>query len=151
MNLSLATVLSVSPDGCQIETLDGRTLSARYSSRVINRIRIVPRQLVAVDSAPDTPEVVWRWFRGPVLLLVDGYAVVDYRVYQPGFHYPISVALVPEHLRDLVAVGDEVFYTTHEDGAIAAVLRDGRPHDPAHIAADLFPAIEQVYAEGDSA
>jgi hypothetical protein len=68
-------------------------LSARYSRRVLNRIRIVPRQLVAVDSAPGTPEVVWRWFGGPVLMLVDSYAVVDYRVYQPGFRYPIGVTM----------------------------------------------------------
>lgn len=150
MILSLATVLSTSADGCQIATLDSRTLSANYSRRVLNRIRIVPHQLVAIDSAPGVPEVVWRWFRGPVLMLVDGYAVVDYRVYQPGFRYPIGVARVPAHLRDLVAVGDEAFYTTPEHGAIVSIVRDGRPHDPARIAADLFPAIEQVYAEGDS-
>ncbi len=151
MNLSLAIVTAVSPDGYQVETVDGRALLARLSQRALNRIRVVPHQLVAVDSAPATPEVVWRWFRGPVLMLADGYAVVDYRPYQPGFRYPIGVTQVPDHLRDLVAVGDEVFYTTHENGAIAALLRDGRPHDPARVAADLFPAIEQVYAEGDSA
>ena len=109
MNLTLAIVTEAAPDGCHIETLDGRALFARYSHLVHSRIKIRPRQLVAIDEAPDGPQVVWRWFRGPVLLLADGYAVVDYRPYQPGFRYPIGVAAVPEHLSDSVTVGAEVF------------------------------------------
>jgi hypothetical protein len=146
MNLTLATVTATADD-CQVVTLDGRPLVARYSRLVRDRIKIRPRQLVAIDESPDGPQVVWRWFRGPVLMLADGYAVVDYRPYQPGFRYPIGVAAVPEHLSDSVTVGAEVFYSTHEDGAIIAVAHEGGLADPARIAADLFPAIEQVYAE----
>jgi hypothetical protein len=147
MNLTLAIITETAPDGCHIETLDGRALFARYSHLVLNRIKIRPRQLVAVDEAPDGPQIVWRWFRGPVLMLADGYAVVDCRPYQPGFRYPIEVARVPEHLLGSVVIGAEVFYTHGEDGAIAAVVQSDRPADPARIAADLFPAIEQLYAE----
>jgi hypothetical protein len=150
MNLTLAIVAEATPDGCHIETLDGRALFARYSRLVLNRIKIRPRQLVAVDEAPDGPQIVWRWFRGPVLLLADGYAVVDCRRFQPGFRYPMEIARVPEHLLDAVAVGEEAFYTHGEEGAIAAAVQDGRPADPGRIAADLFPAIEQVYAEEES-
>jgi hypothetical protein len=147
MNLSLAIITEPTPEGCHIETIDGRALFARYSRLVLDRIKVRSQQLVVIDEAPGGPEIVWRWFRGPVLMLADGYAVVDHRPYQRGFRYPIGVTAVPDHLSDAVAVGDEVFYTTHEDGTIAAVVRDGRPADPARIAADLFPAIEQVYAE----
>lgn len=147
MNLTLAIVVETTPDGCHVESTDGRRLFARYSRLVLNRVRVCARQLVAVDEAPATPEVAWRWFRGPVLMLADGYAVVDYRPYQPGFRYPLGVVAIPEHLGEAVAVGDEVFFTTHEDGAVAAVVREGRPADPARIAADLFPAIAQIYAE----
>jgi hypothetical protein len=147
MNLTRAIVAEATPDGCHIETLDGRALFARYSHLVLNRIKIRPRQLVAVDQASDGPQIVWRWFRGPVAMLADGYAVVDHRPHQARYRLPLGIVLVPEHLSDAVTVGAEVFYTTHEHGAIAAVARDGRPADPGRIAADLFPAIEQVYAE----
>jgi hypothetical protein len=150
MNLTLAIVTAAAPDGFHVETLDGRALLARPSRRVQGRIRIVAHQLVVVDEAPAEPEVVWRWFRGPVLLIADGHAVVDYRPYQAGFRYPLGVVAVPAHLGDAVDVGSEVFYTHGEGGtpgAIAAVLRDGRPHDPAVIAVELFPAVEQLYAE----
>jgi hypothetical protein len=147
MNLSLAIVTAVAADGCHVETLDGRPLVAGTAHLARNRVRVVASQLVALDSGPQGAEVVWRWFRGPVLMIVDGYAVVDYRPYQPGFRFPIGVAAIPEHLRDVVTVGAEVFFTTHEAGAIAAVVREGGLVGVEQIAAELYPAIEQVFAE----
>lgn len=155
MDLSLATVLDCAPTGCQVQPLDAPApLFAHYSRLVVGRIRIQPGQLVALDRSGGAPEIVWRWFRGPVRMLADGFAVVDYRPYQAGSRCPLGVVRVPEHLLAAVAVGDEIFYNHAHDsseGAIAAVVVDGRPADPGRIAADLFPAIEQVYAEAGGA
>jgi len=148
MNLTLAIVSQSSPSDCALQLLDRPgELHAGYGPAVRGRIRIVPGQLVAVDMAADRPSVMWRWFRGVVILRRDDHVVVDNHVFQPGFRIPISVARLPDILEVDVRVGDEVFYGAEPYCAVIDVARDGRPAHPARIAADLFPAIADVYAE----
>lgn len=106
MDLQLAIVTDARPTGCTLRRLDtDEDLPARYSGAVQGRIRVLPRQLVAVDTATDPPTVMWRWFRGVVVYRRDDHVVVDHHVYQPGFRAPISVVRLPDILEVAVQIG----------------------------------------------
>lgn len=152
MNLRLAIVVAAREADCTIRWLDDPTeRAAQYSKAMRGRIRVVPQQLIAVDTAPETPTVVWRWFRGVVVFRRDDYVVVDNHVYQPGFRMPISVMRLPEVLEEDVPLGATVFYGHEPQGAVIDVARGDGPAHPARIAADMFPAIVDVYAEREGA
>jgi hypothetical protein len=148
MNLRLAIVTAASPADCSLRWLDeAGEHPAHYSPAMQGRIRVVPRQLVAVDITPTTPSVMWRWFRGVVILRRDDYVVVDNHVYQPGFRIPFSVLRLPDVLEVDVPLGAEVFYSYEPNGAVIDVVVGDAPAHPARLAADMFPAIADVYAE----
>lgn len=148
MDLQLAIVTDARPTGCTLRRLDtDEDLPARYSGAVQGRIRVLPRQLVAVDTATDPPTVMWRWFRGVVVYRRDDHVVVDHHVYQPGFRAPISVVRLPDILEVAVQIGDEVWYSPEAAGVVIDTVSEGAPAHPARIAADLFPAIADIYAE----
>jgi hypothetical protein len=90
---------------------------------------------------------MWRWFRGVVFLRRDDHVVVDNHVYQPGFRIPITVLRLPEVLEVDVPLGAEVFYSYEPHGAVIDVVVNDAPSHPARLAADMFPAIADVYAE----
>lgn len=148
MDLRLAIVTAAGPAGCTLRWLDepGECL-AHYSPAMQGRIKLAPHQLVAADTATTPPTVMWRWFRGVVILRRDDYVVVDNHVYQPGFRIPISVARIPDVLEVDVPLGAEVFYSHEPYGAVIDVVADDAPAHPARLAADMFPAIADVYAE----
>lgn len=148
MKLRLALVTAARPADCTIRWIDApEELPAQYSAPMRGRIKLVPRQLVAADTTTTPPTVMWRWFRGVVILRRDTHVVVDHHVYQPGFRAPIGVARLPDILEVDVQVGQEVFYNLDTHGAVIDVVRGDGPAHPARIAADLFPAIADVYAE----
>lgn len=148
MDLRLAIVAAAGPADCTLRWLDEPgERPARYSPAMRGRVRVVPRQLVAVDTAAAAPTVMWRWFRGVVILRRGDYVVVDNEVYQPEFRIPISVARLPEVLEVDVPLGAEVFYSHEPYGAVIDVVAGDGPAHPARLAADMFPAIADVYAE----
>jgi hypothetical protein len=148
MKLELAIVLSAAPEGCRVQPLDGdRIIEAAYAAPVFGQIKIRPRQLVILDIGAAPPQVVWRWFRGPVVYRAAEQVVVDNRRHQPGYRDQISVVRVADVLETPLDVGDEVFYSLGEDGVVVDVAIDGRPAHPARLRADLFPALEDLYAE----
>jgi hypothetical protein len=148
VNLKLAIVTTAGSADCTLRWLDDRGEHlAHYSPAMQGRIKIVPRQLVAVDTATTPPTVMWRWFRGIVILRRDDYVVVDNQIYQPGFRIPISVMRLPDVLEVDVPLGAEVFYSHEPHGAVIDVVVDDVPAHPARLAADMFPAIADVYAE----
>lgn len=148
MNLRLALVTATRQADCTLRWLDSpEELRASYSMSVQGRIKIRPRQLVAVDTAPALPTVMWRWFRGVVVYQRDDHVVVDNHVYQQGFRAPISVVRLPDILETSVGVGDEVFYSPGTDGAVIDTTQGDGPAHPARLAADLFPAIADFYTE----
>ena len=148
MNFELAIVCSVAPDGCQVQLLGSATpIDAGYAAPVLDRIKLRPRQLVIVDMGAAPPEVVWRWFRGQVVYRAGDQAVVDNHRYQPGYRDQISLARVPDALETPITVGDEVFYSRDPGGPIVDLAIDGLPAHPARLRADLFPALEDMYAE----
>lgn len=148
MELRLALMTAARPSDCAIRWLDEPgERPARYSTQMQGRVKIVPRQLVAVDTATAPPTVMWRWFRGVVILRRDDHVVVDNHVYQPGFRIPISVMRLPDVLEVDVQLGAEVFYSHEPQGAVIDVVAGDAPAHPARLAADMFPAIADVYAE----
>jgi hypothetical protein len=148
MDLRLALVTAARPSDCAIRWLDEPgEHPAHYSPEMEGRVRVAPGQLVAVDSAVASPTVMWRWFRGVVILCRDDYVVVDNHVYQPGFRIPISVLRIPDALEVDVPLGTEVFYGHDPHGAVIDVVVGDMPAHPARVAADLFPAIADIYAE----
>ncbi|HYF62922.1 MAG TPA: hypothetical protein VD886_08930 [Herpetosiphonaceae bacterium] len=149
MHLTLALLESVGPRSCDIRWLDGGALGRAQIAPAMHdqRIKLQPRQLVAVDTAAAPAQIVWRWLRGRVDYQVDGFVVVNNQLYQPGCRVPISVARVPDELGLSPAIGDEVFYTLGPDGVVVDVAADGLPLHAQRLGADLFPAIEEIYAD----
>jgi hypothetical protein len=148
MNLKLAIVSTAGPADCILRWLDELgEHPAHYSPAMQSRIKVVPRQLVAVDTATNPLTVMWRWFRGVVILRRDDHVVVDNHVYQPGFRIPISVMRLPDVLEVDVLLGTEVFYNYDTHGAVIDVVVDDAPAHPVRVATDMFPAIADVYAE----
>jgi hypothetical protein len=148
MDLRLAIVTAAGPQDCTLRWLDQPgEHPARYSPEMQGPVRIVPRQLVAVDTATAPPTVMWRWFRGVVILRRDDHVVVDNQVYLPGFRIPFSVMRLPDVLEVDVPLGAEVFYSYEPYGAVIDVVVDDGPAHPARLAADMFPAVADVYAE----
>lgn len=148
MDLKLAIATTAGPTDCTIRWLDAPDEhAAHYSSAMQDRIKVVPRQLIAVDTATAPLTVMWRWFRGVVILRRDDHVVVDNHIYQPGFRMPISVMRLPDVLEVDVPLGAEVFYSPEPHGAVIDVVADDGPAHPTRLAADMFPAIADVYAE----
>jgi len=149
MHLTLALVVAVMPHTCDIRWLDSNELTTAQIAPAMHeqRINIQPQQLVAVDRATTPAQIVWRWFRGRVDYQVDGYAVVNNHVYQAGARAPISIARVPDELDLTLAIGDEVFYSLGTDGVVVDIAVDGSPLHAQRLGADLFPAIEEIYAD----
>ena len=149
MHLTLAMVVAVMPHTCDIRWLDSNELTTAQIAPAMHeqRIKIQPQQLVAVDTAAEPAQIVWRWFRGRVDYQVDGYAVVNNHVYQAGARAPISIARVPDELDLTLAIGDEVFYSLGTDGVVVDIAVDGSPLHAQRLGADLFPAIEEIYAD----
>jgi hypothetical protein len=148
MKLKLAVVTAVRPTDCTLCWLDApEELRAQFSEAIQGRLRIMPHHLVVVDASTAPPTVVWRWFRGVVVYRREACVVVDNHVYQPGYAAPISLVRLPDTFELEVHVGDEVFYSHDPQGALIDLVRDDRPAYPERIAADLFPAIEEIYAE----
>jgi hypothetical protein len=148
VNLQLALVTTAQPTDCTLRRLDApEEIRACYSEFMQGRIKIAPQQLVAVDAATAPPTVMWRWFRGVVVYRREDHVVVDNQVYQPGYRAPISVVRLPAILEVEVNVGDTVFYGPEPHGAVIDIAHERGPAHPARIAADLFPAIAEIYAD----
>jgi hypothetical protein len=148
MDLRLALVTAAGPAECTLRWLDEPTeRPARYSLAMQGRIKVVPHQLVAVDTEITPLTVMWRWFRGVVILRHDDHVVVDNHVYQPGLRIPISVMRLPDVLEVDVPLGAEVFYSHEPHGVVIDVVAGDAPAHPTRVAADMFPAIADVYAE----
>jgi hypothetical protein len=148
MRFKLALVSEAHLEGCAIRWLDEDGVHpAGYSAPVLNRIKIRPRQLVAVDTSSAPPAIVWRWFRGVVVYREQDYVVVDNHRYQAGFRFPISVVRLPEALEVDVGLGAEVYYSLGIDGVVVDTVEAERPAHPERLATDLFPALEDACAE----
>lgn len=145
LDLHAGIATSCDPEGCLVRLLgSGATVRARYSPLVLNRIKIRPDQLVAIDTA-STPTVVYRWFLGRVEA-VERESIAVRRCNAAGeptcpdrldrLPAPAGLAIVP---------GDRVFYTPGDGGRLWDKAQKGVPANLARIRR-AFPQIEALYA-----
>ncbi len=114
-----------------------QTVTATFSSKVRDNIRIRQQQLVAVDTSTSPPEISWRWFIGQVEA-TEGASASIRRSDQPaGSCETINNADgVP------VAPGDLVFYGHGEEWGIVSGIANGRPKDASAFARKYLPEVE---------
>jgi len=124
----------------------------RYGAAVQDRIKVRPGQLVAIDRAPQAPEVVWRWMTGTVEEVAGDRVAVTRsnaagkplarddgeRTWLGGLDRP---ARRP-------APGDLVFFCTVDEPEVADIAREGVPSEPERLRAEYFPIIERAHAAG---
>ena len=140
MKLKLAIVQECGPEGCKVQDLNGaEPYQAAYSALVRDRIRIRQRQMVAVDSSANPPEIVWRWHRPQVLETKPEGIVVAL-----GGEYCNAVTLAELPLE--VQAGDQVWACGVPDGyEIHDRVVDEQPAHPERLLAYITPVIEAVY------
>jgi hypothetical protein len=120
----------------------GDTVTAAFSEKVKNTIRIRQRQLVAIDTSKAPPEIAWRWFIGEVESLDGGNASIRRLDMPPG-----SCALIANADGVAVSPGDIVYYV-HGDGSYVAakVVGDG-PAEPRALADRYLPRIKEFLTQ----
>jgi hypothetical protein len=143
MKLTLAIALECSPTECRVQLLDADTpITVRYSPPVQARLIIRPGQLVALDTNPTPPEIVYRWHYARVEQLKGANALIDN-------HRGQLVEVVPaEGLEVAPQVGDWVFVTIGGNpgqSEIFDIAIDGRPAHPAFLSNYAFPKVEEFY------
>ncbi len=146
MNLQLAVAETCGLDHCQVTMIDdGRSLNARYTALMINRMKIYPGQLVAIDLETPEPEIAWRWHRARVIEASPEGASLEDPVGRR-----IDAVLVPG-LEFSLNSGDEVWITgfgpTME---IHAKIIDNRPSQAERLKELILPRIaEQVASRSE--
>lgn len=144
MKLQLGIALTCTSDGCEVRLLDTEApIDTGYSTRVKDRVKIRPRQLVAVDTARGGAEIVWRWYRTRVTevaeqnLVVDDRGVRSLRARRVG---GLGVAAQVDEEVWVCGVDQPGNWEVHDR------VVDGVPERADRLAAFMFPKIEAVYA-----
>ncbi len=143
MKLTLAIVLECFPTECRVQLLEDSTpITVHYSAPVQARIKIYPDQLVALDTNPTIPEVVYRWhyvkveqLKGDKVIIIDPHGQLRELGTAPGL--PVA----PQ-------VNDWVFATLGgyvDQGEIFDIAVDGRPTHPAYLSNYAFSKVEEFY------
>jgi len=115
-----------------------QVIRASYSSLVRDRVRIRRRQLVAIDTAAEPPQIAWRWFIGEVEA-VGPEGVSVRRLDQP----PGSCRVVSNpSLCSPVSVGGEIYYGHTDDWEVVDTVTGDAPANPGRIAQRYFGYIE---------
>jgi hypothetical protein len=141
LNLKLAVAETCELDRCQVTMIDdGRSLTARYTAAMINRMRIYPGQLVAIDMDAAEPEIAWRWHRARVLETTPEGAHLEDPVGRS-----IDAVRVPG-LESSLTRGDEVWITGFSPTMeIHAKIIDNRPSQVERLKELILPRVaEQV-------
>lgn len=143
MNLTLAVALACSPTDCRVELLDsGEELTCKVSGPMQAVLKIFPGQLVALDTNPATPEIVYRWHYGKVEA-VEGAKIVlggmGGRLIEVG--KAPGLELEPQ-------AGDWVFATggtPTEQGEVVDTAVGGRPAHSGFLREYLIPKVEEFW------
>ncbi len=142
MNIELAVTTSCTETGCQVQLVSNdKVISTHYSALVLDRIRIRKQQLVAIDSSPPIPEIVWRWVRAIVLEVNDESIGIDDCMGKIAFASRVST--LPLSL----SIGDEVWFcNTDQELEVHDLIVNGKPAHPNQLIEYITPIIERVYA-----
>jgi precorrin-6B methylase 2 len=138
MNLQLAFALSCTDTDCQVQSLDEDTRFVADFSEPIKEygITIKPGDLIAVDRGAYPPQVLFRWELADVVQIENEQIYVDCAC---GRSQPLARG---EGLQVNVGVGDKVFVAY---GEVHDISVGGRPANPEHFRAALFPMIQAMY------
>jgi hypothetical protein len=144
LNLQLAVAETCESDRCQVTLIDdGRSLTALYSAQMINKMKIYPGQLVAINMDAAEPEIAWRWHRVRVREISAQAASVEDPVGRR-----IEVVRVPGLADTGLTIGDEVWITGFDPAKameIHARIVDNRPSQVDRLKALILPRVaEQV-------
>lgn len=143
MKLTLAIALECFPTECRVQLLEGVTpITVHYSAPVQARLQIRPGQLVALDTNPDTPEVVYRWHYAKIEQLKGDKAFIDNHRGQ------LIEVVKAEGLEAALQEDDWVFVTgggPGEQGEIVDIAIEGRPAHPVYLGNYVFPKVEEFY------
>jgi len=145
MELSLAIAESCGPDSCTVRRLDGGRLTARYGAHVLNRVKVRPGDLVALDTGAEPPAVVWRWWHGMVESVDGDRATVSRNHTQPTAEHSRRRAEdlpVAPDLSGVLRPGDAVFFGG--DAGVLDVAKGGLPAHPERLQA-LLPSVLAAY------
>ncbi len=151
MQLELAIATACEPSRCRVNIVEHhRTIDAAYGARVLNRIRVRPGDLVALDMAENPPAVVWRWWHGTVRSLSGDDVQIERRVavHAPGDPETATlVATLPSALRGRAGVGDTVYFIGHggEGTTVVGVAGASGPAEPARLRDELLPGVAAAY------
>lgn len=147
MKLTLAVTLECLPEECRVQLLESDTpITVHYSTRVKANpsLKIRPGQLVALNTATDIPEVVYRWHYSKVEQLKEDKVLIDNHQGQ------LIELVLAEGFEAAPQVGDWVFVTIGGNpgqSEVVDIAIDGRPAHPAFFGNYFFPRIEQMYQE----
>ena len=114
----------------------GNVITAAFSQKVKDTIRIRQQQLVAVNTDTAPAEISWRWFIGEVEA-TEGDTASIRRLDLPAG----SCEVVANADGVKVAPGDIVFYGHGESWGIVSRVADGVPADPAALASRYLPEV----------
>jgi hypothetical protein len=147
LKLTLAVAETCGPESCQVRMVDdGRSITARYSALVLNRLKIRPGQLVAIDLDPAEPEVAWRWHQARVLETTPTGA----RIMDPGGHQ-FDAIQVPG-LETSLTAGDEIWVTGFEETfEIHAKIINGEPERADRVKALVLPRVVEALSKKTAA
>jgi hypothetical protein len=143
MKLTLAIALECFPSECRVQLLEADTPgTVHYSPPVQARLIIRPGQLVALDTNPAIPEIVYRWHYARVEQLKGANALID-------DHHGQLIEVIPaEGLEVAPQVGDWIFVTIGGKAApseIFDIAINGRPAHPEYFTKYAFPKVEEFY------
>jgi hypothetical protein len=140
MKLTLAIALECFPTECKVQLLDDSTPSmVHYSAPVQARIKIHPEQLVALDTSPAIPEVVYRWHYVKVA------QVNDAKVFITDHQGQLIEVVSAPGLPVAPQVGDWVFAALGDQSEVFDIAIDGRPAHPAYLSQYALAKVEQFY------
>ncbi len=143
MKLTLAVALECFPTECRVQLLEEDTpITVHYSAPVKSNIVIRPDQLVALDTSPDVPEIVYRWHYVQVKQLKEGKVFID------DHHGHLVEAVNAEGLEVAPQMDDWLFATIGgyaNMGEIVDIAIDGRPAHPAYLRDNMLPKVEEFY------
>lgn len=141
MKLELAIVTQCHSNGCDVTLCkNNQSVKATYSPLVKDRIHIQPRQLVALDSATEPPEIVWRWLKGVVIELSDQSIIVDDLEGHPAtVTLPAKLPLELNLNADVWTCGTGKGYEIHD------LCFEGKPSQPDRLLKYITPIIKEIY------
>lgn len=146
MQLELAIARSCSPQALRVRIAGAPDdIDAVYGPRVLDRIKIRPGDLIAVDLSANPPEAVWRWWHGEVGAIDGAEATVRRKITAADDGIATAtVRVLIDGDAGACSPGDTVYFAGHP-GPVVAVAEGTGVRDADAVAARLVPGVLAAY------